>query len=306
MSRFLKIMLVLAMVAFIAFLAIIGGTIGLIGKLAEGSSSLGAKEKRPHLTVLKIEGPIMGSEAYLECIRRISQDDACKGVLLRVDSPGGAVGASQEIFSAVSALKGKGKPVVVSQGNLAASGGFYVSLAGDKIFSNPGTLTGSIGVILQFPEASKLMGKVGVDLFTVKSGPLKDVGNFSRPPTPEEIRYLQSVIDNTYNQFLDDILKTRKISRGELLKIADGRVMTGKQAKGYGLVDTLGGLREAEAYLAQLVKLEGDPVLVQEPPAKSWMEHLSDASSASKLGPLAEAAQSFLPWLQSGTFFIWK
>ena len=195
---------------------------------------------------------------------------------------------------------------MVSQGNLAASGGYYVSLAGDRIFANPGTLTGSIGVILQFPEAEKLMDKLGVKMNTVKSGSLKDVGNFARPPTPEEIKYLQSVIDNTYGQFIDDILANRKIAKAELLKIADGRIMTGKQARDYGLVDTLGGYREAEAYLAGLAKLEGEPVVVQEPPTKTWFENMMDTQSSSDLGSLARAAQDWLPSVRQGTFFLWK
>jgi protease IV len=304
MSRFAKIMAALSVVAVISFFFFMGSVASLFGRLADGAGGL--KEHRAHITELKLEGPIMGSERYLESIRRISEDKSCKGVLLRIDSPGGAVGSSQEIYSAVKSLKAKGLPVVVSQGNLAASGGYYVSLAGDRIFSNPGTLTGSIGVILQFPEAEKLMEKVGVKMNTVKSGALKDVGNFSRPPKPEEIRYLQSVIDNTYGQFIDDILASRKIEKAELLKIADGRVMTGKQAKEYGLVDTLGGYREAEKYLVGLAKLEGEPIVVKEPPEKTWVENMFASQSASSLGSLAQAAQDWLPSVRQGTFFMWK
>ena len=304
MTRFAKTMAALSVCAVIAFFFFLGSLAGLFGKLAEGATAL--KEKRPHLTELKLEGAIMGSEAYLESIRRIAEDKNCKGVLLRVDSPGGAVGSSQEILTALKGLKAKGLPIVVSQGNLAASGGYYVSLAGDRIFANPGTLTGSIGVILQFPQAEKLMDKLGVKMNTVKSGALKDVGNFARPTTPEELRYLQAVIDNTYGQFIDDILASRKIERAELLKIADGRIMTGKQALGYGLVDTLGGYREAERYLAGVAKLEGEPVMLREPPEKSWVENLAGSKSSSPLGSLALAAQEWLPSVRQGTFFLWK
>ncbi len=304
MNRFAKIMSVLAVILLISVILFLGSLVNLFGHL--GETVAGGKEKRDHITELRIEGPIMGSQTYLESIQRISEDKSCKGVLLRIDSPGGAVGSSQEICSALKGLKAKGLPIVVSQGNLAASGGYYVSLAGDRIFSNPGTLTGSIGVILQFPEAAKLMEKLGVRMNTVKSGALKDVGNYARAPTPEELRYLQSVIDNTYGQFLDDILASRKITRSELLKIADGRVMTGKQAKQYGLVDTLGGYQEAKHYLAGLVKLDGDPVMVKEPPARNWMENIVDSKSASALGPLAEAAKEWLPSVRQGTFFLWK
>src|SRR5688500_3471070 len=143
MSKFMKTMTVLAIVAVIGFLFLMLAVVGAFTSLAEGGGLV--REKRDHLTVLHIDGPIMASDTWLESIHRIAEDKACKGLLVRVDSPGGAVGASQEILSALKGLKEQragGLPVVVSQGNLAASGGYYVSLAGDRIFANPGTLTG--------------------------------------------------------------------------------------------------------------------------------------------------------------------
>jgi protease IV len=303
MSRFAKILVVLSLLGVIGFLFFFGSLFSLFGRISGGD---GPKESRDHLTVLRIEGAIMSPDAYLESIRRIAEDKACKGLLVRIDSPGGAVGASQEIHTALQGLKAKGLPLVVSQGNLAASGGYYISLAGDRIFSNPGTLTGSIGVILQFPQADKLLDKVGVKLNTVKSGMLKDAGNFSRAPTAEEMRYLQSVIDNTYGQFIGDILKSRKIPKADLLRIADGRVMTGLQALGYGLVDTLGGYREAEKYLAGLAKLEGEPVLVKEPPERSRLEDFLGSKGQESLGPLLQTARGWLPEPRVGTYFLWR
>jgi protease-4 len=135
---------------------------------------------------------------------------------------------------------------------------------------------------------------------------LKDVGNFSRPPTPEELRYLQSVIDNTYGQFIDDILKSRKIAKSDLLRIADGRVMTGLQAKGYGLVDTLGGYREAERYLASLAKLEGEPILVKEPPPKSRLEDFLGSKGEQSLAPLLQTARAWIPEPRTGAYFLWR
>ncbi len=305
MSRFLKIMAVLCIIAVISFFLFMSSLVGLVGHFAENGTG-GFKEKKLHLTVLKIDGPIMGSEKYLESIQRISEDESCKGILLRIDSPGGAVGSSQEIFTALKSLKTNGRPIIVSQGNLAASGGYYISLAGDRIFTNPGTLTASIGVILQFPEVTKLMDKVGVGLHTIKSGALKDVGNFSRAPNPDEIQYLQSVIDNTYEQFLGDILSSRKLTRSDLLKVADGRVMTGKQAVACGLADTLGGYREAEAYLWKIVHLEGKPIILKEPPEKSWVENLIESNASSSLGSLSKAASALLPMVNAGTYFLWK
>lgn len=302
MSKFLKTMAVLAVVAVIVFLFLGLAIVNAVSQMGAGGG-LVVKEKRPHLTVLHIEGPIMAADAWLESIHRISQDKGCKGVLVRVDSPGGAVGASQEILSALRGLKAKGLPVVVSQGNLAASGGYYISLAGDRIFANAGTLTGSIGVIMQFPEARALLDKVGIDVYTVKSGELKDVGNFARKPTPKELEYLRSVIGDVYEQFLADILANRKVVRDSLLKIADGRVLTGKEALAHGLVDTLGGFHEAKAWLAGKAGLGDEPVLVREPPERSWVENLLESRLP---GALARTAESLLPLGRSGVYFLWK
>jgi protease-4 len=303
MSRFMKILSVLAVVLVIAVVLFLTTVTGLLARVGGMDEAL--KEKRPHLTVLKVEGPIMSSDKIMESINRIAADKGCRGVLLRVDSPGGAVGASQEILAALKKLKGPGKPLVVSQGNLAASGGYYVSLAGDRIFSNAGTLTGSIGVIMQYPEAVKLLDKVGLEMVTVKSGSLKDVGNFARRHTPEEIQYLQSVINDTYQQFLADILANRQVARADLLKIADGRILTGSQAKQHGLVDTLGGFQEAKAYLSGLAHLGADPVLVEEPPAKSWFENSLNSRFSGAAGLLSQAA-GLLPLTREGVYFLWR
>ena len=301
MSKFSKTMAVLAVLTVLLGLFVVLAVVGVVAQIAEGGSVL--KEKRPHLTVLKIEGPIMGAETYLESIHRIGRDENCKGVLVRVESPGGAVGASQEILSALEGLKAKGLPLVVSQGNVAASGGYYVSLAGERIFANPGTLTGSIGVIMQFPEAKELLEKVGIDVYTVKSGDLKDVGNFARKPTQEDLKYLRTVIDDVYGQFVDDILANRPVERDSLMKVADGRILTGQDALAYGLVDTLGGFRDAQDYLAGKAGLAGDVVLVREPPEKTWVENLLESRSP---GSLAQVAKDLLPLRREGAYYLWK
>ena len=190
LSKFSKVLILLGIIAVLVFFSMIKSIAEMVGRLSEGTTEV----KRDHLTLLRIEGPIMDATSTLAILHRVDKDDHCKGLLLRVDSPGGAVGASQEIYSALKRLREKGLPLVVSFGNIAASGGYYVSLAGEKIFSNPGTLTGSIGVIFQFPEAEKLLEKIGVSLQTVKSGALKDVGSPGRKPTPEELKYLQAGI----------------------------------------------------------------------------------------------------------------
>ena len=299
LSRFSRVLILLAFVAALVFFSMIKSIAEMVGRLSDGA----VEEKRNHLTLLRIEGPIFDATSTLAILHRIATDEHCKGLLLRVDSPGGAVGASQEIYSALKRLREKGLPLVVSFGNIAASGGYYVSLAGEKIFSNPGTLTGSIGVILQFPEAEKLLEKIGVSLQTVKSGALKDVGSPGRKPTPMELKYLQGVIDDTYAQFLDDVSANRHLALDSIRPIADGRVMTGRQALRKGLVDTLGGLDDAKRYLIARAKVSEEIPWTQEPKPKSRVERLLNPESESSI---------FLHWisgvkeeLKPGAFFLW-
>ncbi len=299
LSKFSKVLILLGIIAVLVFFSMIKSIAEMVGRLSEGTTEV----KRDHLTLLRIEGPIMDATSTLAILHRVDKDDHCKGLLLRVDSPGGAVGASQEIYSALKRLREKGLPLVVSFGNIAASGGYYVSLAGEKIFSNPGTLTGSIGVIFQFPEAEKLLEKIGVSLQTVKSGALKDVGSPGRKPTPEELKYLQGVIDDTYAQFLDDVSTNRHLPLDSIRPIADGRVMTGRQALRRGLVDTLGGLDDAKRYLIARTKVSEDVSWTQEPKPKSRVEKLFDPESESS---------TFMHWvsgmkeeLKPGSFFMW-
>lgn len=273
-------------------------------KAAVAGDGTDSKKNVDHLTEFKIDGPILSADYYLKSLRRIDQDANCKGVLVRIESPGGAVGASQEIFQSLNALRQKGIPVVVSQANIAASGGYYISLAGERIFTNPGTLTGSIGVIFQFPEAEKLMEKIGVGLRTVKSGALKDVGNIARTATPSELGYLQSVIDDVYGQFVADILDRRPISSDSLKKVADGRVLTGQQAVNWHLADTLGGYADAKAYLIQKSGLSVEAPMTQEPPMKKWYEEMLEGAPESKFQGLAQLAERLVPEARSGLYFL--
>ncbi len=303
LSRFTKVTRVLRLLVWIFFFFMVASFFQFL-KSAVASADIENEKLKPHLTVLKIDGPILSADTYLESLRRVSDDSNCKGLLVRIESPGGAVGASQEVFSALNSLRAKGLPVVVSQANIAASGGYYISLGGERIFTNPGTLTGSIGVIFQFPEAEKLMRKVGVGMQTVKSGRLKDVGNFSRSATPAELGYLQGVIDNVYEQFLDDVLDRRPISRDSLLQIADGRVITGKQAVAWHLADTLGGYEEAKAYLVEKTKTSRDIPVMIEPPPKKWYQEVVTGQATGRLSELAEVAEQWIPKARAGLFLL--
>ena len=199
------------------------------------------------VAIISIKGVIVNPIPVVRKIERLRKDRSVKALVIRVDSPGGSVGASQEIYRAIERFRAEGKPVVVSMGNIAASGGYYVSAPADYIFANPGTITGSIGVIIQHVAYRELMDKIGVKATTIKTGKFKDTLNPFRELTPEEREYLKETIDEAYEQFLEAILKYRgkKISEERLREVADGRVFTGERAKELGLVDELGGLEDA-------------------------------------------------------------
>ncbi len=199
------------------------------------------------VAVIKVKGAIIEPDRVVSRIQQAKEDKSVKALVLRVDSPGGSVGASQEIYRALEDFKSSGKPLVVSMGNVAASGGYYISAPADLIFANPGTITGSIGVIVQHTELKDLFERLGVRTTAIKTGKFKDTLSPFRELTPEEKEYLQRTIQDAYEQFLQAILKYRskKISEQKLREIADGRVFTGRVAKDLGLVDELGNLLDA-------------------------------------------------------------
>jgi protease-4 len=193
---------------------------------------------------------------------RWSETGSIKAIVLQVNSPGGGVAASQEIYDAILRAKDE-KPVVASMASVAASGGLYIACAADRIVANPGTLTGSIGVIFKFHTFRNLMDKVGIGTETIKSGELKDVGSYSRPMTEKEQAMLQSVVNDTYDQFVGVVAEGRGLEATEVKKFADGSVFTGRQALELGLVDSLGGLHEAVNIAAELGNIKGDINIVR-------------------------------------------
>jgi len=191
----------------------------------------------PKIVVINMEGIILDSDKFLKIYRSFEDNPKIKGYILRINSPGGAVAPSQEIYKIIRKIK---KPFYVSMGTLAASGGYYIASAADKIYALDGTLTGSIGVIMKFSNFSQLYDKIGIKFETIKSGKFKDIGASGRDLTDEERDILQSVIDDVYESFINDILNARKIDKKQLLEYADGRIITGKKAKEIGLVDEIG------------------------------------------------------------------
>jgi protease IV len=216
----------------------------------------------PRVAVVELEGMIIDVEDLLRELKTHRENPQIKAVVIRINSPGGVVGPSQELHDALLRLRKAGKPVVASLGAVAASGGYYVAVGADQIYANPGTLTGSIGVIMQMANVESLMKKVGVDYVVVKAGRYKDLGNFSRPMSVEERRVLQALLDDVHAQFIEAVATGRRMEESQVRQFADGRVFSGVQAVRLKMVDELGGLEDAIDRAARLAGLEAPPRVV--------------------------------------------
>ena len=226
---------------------------------------------------LEIEGTIADSRAAVRDIKYLEHHRQVRALLVRVESPGGGVTASHEIYSELARVRDDGMPLVVSMGTLAASGGYYVSLPADVIFANPGTLTGSIGVIMEFPMVEGLMDKLGLDVEVIKSRTHKDIGSPFRPMTDADRELLQDVVIDVYDQFVGLVVEERGLGEDEVRAIADGRILTGRQARELGLVDTLGTLEDARRLCAELAGLGPGARLIKprKPLRMSWIDPVS-------------------------------
>lgn len=219
------------------------------------------------VAVLPVTGMISDSEQLIENLKRYGKDNSVKAVVLRINSPGGGVAPSQEIYEEVRKLNAK-KPVLTSMGSIAASGGYYIASATRKVYANPGTMTGSIGVVMPFVNAKDLVEKIGIKGMTVKSGEFKDIGSPLRDMTPQERKVLQGVVDNVHLQFVNAVAAGRKLPREDVMRIADGRIFTGEQAKALGLVDALGDLEDAVRDAAKQGGISGEPKVISPPKSK--------------------------------------
>ncbi len=209
----------------------------------------------PKIGVLEVKGVIFSSDPYLGAIRELRERRDVKGVLLRIESPGGTVASCQEIYEELKALA-KEKPLYVSMGEVSASGGLYISLAGEKVFANPGTITGSIGVLIQLPNFQKLMEKIGVSAEVIKSGSFKDTGSPYRGLTPEERRYLNEKVEILHNQFVRAVALARNLPLEKVKTLADGRIFTGEEALNLKLIDALGNFNKAVEELRRRLNIE--------------------------------------------------
>jgi protease-4 len=234
-------------------------------------TSYGSGDK---IAIVDINDVIFQSEKPVEQIKKFREDKSIKAIILRINSPGGGVAASQEIYEEVKRTRDSGKLVVVSMGSIAASGGYYIACGSNLIVANPGTLTGSIGVIMQFINFKDLAEKLGIKHTTVKSGDLKDSGNPFRDVNKLDSIYFRDIIDNTYGQFIDVVAKERKMHKDTLMKYANGRVFTGLQAKEYGLVDSLGTFEDAIRITSKMAGIEGEPRIIREKKRISIFEEL--------------------------------
>jgi protease-4 len=216
------------------------------------------------VALIRIEGVILDSHATISDLKRFAENPLVKAIVLRIDSPGGGVVPSQEIYDAVQRVRNKNnKAVIASMGTVAASGGYYIAAATDRIIANPGTLTGSIGVIMETANVEGLLKKIGVEGVVVKSGKFKDVGSPLRKMTFEEQVLLQSVMDDVHKQFIEAVAEGRALEMPAVQALADGRIFTGRQAKEAQLVDELGNLEDAIQLAADMGGIEGEPKVVE-------------------------------------------
>jgi protease IV len=283
-----------------------------INSIEPGSATTPMPSGKELVGLLRVEDTIMDTTKIMEALKYYQKESKIKAVLVRIDSPGGAVGASQELYAALRELSASGKPVVACMGNTAASGGYYTAAAAEHIVANSGTLTGSIGVIFSVPNLQSIGDKLGVRYEVIKSGKFKDIGSMSRQMTDDERKLLQNVIDDTYSQFVEAILNNRReviLSACEKLKtensavsaefkfdekatsataenflrqVADGRVFTGRQALKYGLVDELGTQEDALKYLKKKPKLSHAELYEYKP--RKGLRELFESEAHSALG----------------------
>lgn len=268
--------LIMAILLFFCIVSIVMGIYLIWEKAIEGKPGLLARKEG--VAVVYIYGPLSisrgesewtcffpGADRVTSELRKITKITTIKAVVLRINSPGGSVGAVQEIYEEVNRLREKGKKVVVSMGDVGASGAYYIACAADKIVANPGTITGSIGVVMSLGNMEELFRKVGIKVQVIKRGKHKDIGSPTREMTSEEKKLLQRLIDDAYDQFLQAVIEGRNLDKSEAEKIAQGQVFTGRQAKDLGLIDEIGNFQDAVRLAGKLAGIPGEPKVIELP-----------------------------------------
>ena len=269
--------------------------------VAVGSALLPDRWKSPsgEIALVRIQGMLMDSQNIVRQLSDYRHNPGVRGILLRIDSPGGAVAPAQEIYSEIMKLRADHKTVYASMGTVAASGGYYIACAADYVLANPGTLTGSIAAVMAFSNIEELTNKIGVKPVIIKSGKYKDVGSPLRAMKPEEQKLLQNVVNDVHQQFVQAVAKGRGLSVSEVNEIADGRIMTGQQALKLKLIDELGGLEKTIELLAKKIGVEGRPKVIEEKEKTPFFDWLLQSSLSSRL--VETLIPASLPRLQ----YIW-
>jgi len=253
-----------------------------------GSGDVALSDKEG-VGLIEVKGMILDSKETIRQLRYFLKKEGVKTVVLRVDSPGGIVAPSQEIYAEVKKFAAK-KKIIVSMGSLAASGGYYISAPATMIYANPGTITASIGVILKLSNIESLMDKIGIKSYTLKTGKFKDSGSPLRQFSPEDRAMLQSVIDNTHEQFVKAVADGRKLPIEDVRAIADGRILSGEQAMQHKLVDRLGTLQDAIEEAGKLAGISGEPEQLLPPKKKvNYLDLLVEGAEGTFNGPLGRA-----------------
>ncbi len=290
----LTLILALSVMFFLFFLASSAFLFVSRGKSAGGMATGSSRAKifaKGAVGVIELNGVILDSKRMLRQLREFREDDSIKAIVIRLNSPGGAVAPSQEIYTEVKAFP---KPVVATMGSVAASGAYYIAMGAGHVFANPGTITGSIGVIMEFANLERLYDWAKVKRYTIKTGAYKDSGADYREMRPDERALIQGMVDDVLSQFKQAVQAGRKLSPEAVTRVADGRIFSGAQALQLKLVDELGGIQEAIKKAAELAKLEGEPeVVYPDRPRRSFIEQLmreSDPEEASSQSALVGAA----------------
>lgn len=261
LNFFLKTFLSLLVIFIIGFTGI------LIGMLLSGE---GHRPGGDGVAVINVDGIIIDSDPYIKSIRKIRETDSVKAVVVRINSPGGSVATSQEVYEELKNL-GEEMPVIASMGTVAASGGYYIACAASTIYANPGTVTGSIGVIAQFASYEQLLEWAKVEVEVIKSGEFKDLGSPLRKMPEAEKAYLQTLIDSVHSQFKDTVSKRRNLSPEKVVSLSDGKIFTGSRAKELGLIDRIGTLEAAIAEARKRGGLDEDSWIGEYPVRKKTL-----------------------------------
>lgn len=265
-------------VILVITIVFLGMVMAVIIMTFDGTTRLSFGDK---IGVITIEGPIKDSGPVLSQLVQFRKDRRIKAIVLRIDSPGGGVGPSQEIYREVRRTR-RTKRVIASLGSLAASGGYYVASAADRIVANPGTITGSIGVVMEFFRLENLMEKIGIDFEVLKSGEFKDIGSPHRKMTQREKELVKGLISDIQRQFVDAVARGRGLEIQQVQEIADGRILSGAQAKDLGLVDSLGNFQDALDLAKKMSGIKGEAKVVypKRPKGRFWDLLFQNAAGA--------------------------